>query len=177
MKLKIALLALLAGVSTALAEIVVSASELPKTAQTFISTHFKGVGVGLVKKDMSRFEVLLQDGTRLGFNINGEWVRVGSKYKPIPTSFVPSAVLSKLGAAQGGASVSAVHRELDGYKFRLDNGTRLFVDNNGNVTQSKRDKMGKHRGQRQGFKQGFGGQDFGGGAQGFKNGSQERSRG
>ena len=154
MKLKIALLALLAGVSVALADVVVSADELPKAAKTFISTHFKGVNISFVEKD-SHFDVILADGTDIDFSTSGEWLRVSSKYKPIPTGFVPAAVLSKLKAAQPSASIVAVHRAFDGYKFRLDNGTRYFVDNNGNVTQQKRDKMGKHRGHRQGFNKAF----------------------
>ena len=168
MKLKIALLALLAGVSVALADVVVSANELPKAAQNFISKHFKGVAVGLVKRDMSSFDVILQDGTKLGFNVNGEWVRVGSKYKPIPTDFVPANVLSKVQATQPGASVSGVHREFNGYKFRLSSGMRLFVDNSGNILHQKLGKAGKHRGFKRGFdgNQGFGQGGFNQGFQG-----------
>lgn len=137
MKLKIALLALLVGISSALADMVVPANQLPAAAQNFLSTHFKGVGIGLVERDMDSFDVKLTDGTEVDFNINGEWTQVDGKYKPIPTGFIPSAVLSKVQASQPNAQIMEVDREYGGYKFKFNNRVKVYVDNNGNILGQK----------------------------------------
>lgn len=137
MKLKIALLALLVGISSALADMVVPANQLPAAAQNFLSTHFKGVGIGLVERDMDSFDVKLTDGTEVDFNINGEWTQVDGKYKPIPTGFIPSAVLSKVQATQPNFSIMKVDREYGGYKFKFNNRMKVYVDNNGNILGQK----------------------------------------
>lgn len=139
MKLKIALLALLVGISSALADMVVPANQLPAAAQNFLSTHFKGVGIGLVERDMDSFDVKLTDGTEVDFNINGEWTQVDGKYKPIPTGFIPSAVLSKVQATQPNAQIMEVDREYGGYKFKFNNRMKVYVDNNGNILGQKFD--------------------------------------
>lgn len=139
MKLKIALLALLVGISSALADMVVPANQLPAAAQNFISTHFKGVSIGLVERDMNSFDVVLTDGTKIDFNINGEWTEVDGKYKPIPTGFVPSAVLSKVKATQQNFAIMKVDREYGGYKFKFNNGMKVYADNNGNILGQKFD--------------------------------------
>lgn len=139
MKLKLTLLALLVGISSALADMVVPANQLPATAQKFISTHFKGVSIGLVERDMNSFDVVLVDGTKIDFNINGEWTEVDGKYKPIPTGFIPNAVVSKVQATQQGAQIIEVDREFGGYKFKFTNGMKVYADNNGNILGQKFD--------------------------------------
>ena len=139
MKLKGILLALLVGANLALADMVVPASQLPTAAQNFINTHFKGVGIGLVERDMNSFDVMLTDGTKIDFNINGEWTEVDGKYKPIPTAFVPANVLSRVAATQQGASIIEVKREFGSYKFKFNNRMKVYTDANGNVLGQKFD--------------------------------------
>ena len=138
MKLKIALLALLASVSVALADAVVPASQLPAAAQNFINTYFKGVAIGMVERDMNSFDVVLTDGTELDFNINGEWTKVDGKYKPIPTGFVAGPA-AKAKAAQPSAAIIEVDREFNGYKFKFNNRMKVYTDANGNVMGQKFD--------------------------------------
>ena len=139
MKLKTALLALLVGISTALADMVVPANSLPAAAQNFINTYFKGVAIGMVERDMNSFDVVLTDGTKIDFNINGEWTNVDGKYKPIPTGFVPANVLAKAKATQPNAAIIEVDKEWGGYKFEFNNRMKVYVDNNGNVLGQKFD--------------------------------------
>lgn len=139
MKLKLTLLALLVGISSALADMVVPANQLPAAAKNFINTHFKGVSVMYVERDMSSFDVVLSDGTKIDFNINGEWTEVDGKYKPIPTGFIQNAVLSKVKATQQGAQIIDVDREFNGYKFKFTNGMKVYTDNNGNILGQKFD--------------------------------------
>ena len=115
------------------------ANQLPATAKNFINTHFKGVSVMYVERDMSSFDVVLSDGTKIDFNINGEWTEVDGKYKPIPTGFIQNAVLSKVKATQQGAQIIEVDREFNGYKFKFTNGMKVYADNNGNILGQKFD--------------------------------------
>ena len=57
---------------------IVSADQLPKTAQDFISAHFAGKTVQYVEMDFNEFEVQLSDRTEIEFGGNGEWESVKS---------------------------------------------------------------------------------------------------
>ncbi len=138
MKLKIASLALLAGLSTAFADAVVPASQLPAAAKNFINTYFKGIAIGMVERDMDSFDVVLTDGTKIDFNINGEWTNVDGKYKAIPTGFVGAAA-AKAKATQPNAAIVEVDREYMGYKFKFNNRMKVYTDTNGNVIGQKFD--------------------------------------
>lgn len=139
MKLKLSLLALLVGFSSLLADVVVAVNSLPANAQNFIAQHFKGVSIGLVERDMDSFDVTLTDGTKIDFNIAGEWTEVDGKYKAIPTSFLPANVVQKAKAAQPNAIILQVDREVMGYKFKFNNRMKVYTDTNGNVLGQKFD--------------------------------------
>lgn len=139
MKLKLSLLALLVGFSSLLADVVVAVNSLPANAQNFIDQHFKGVSIGLVERDMDSFDVTLTDGTKIDFNIAGEWTEVDGKYKAIPTSFLPANVVQKAKAAQPNAIILQVDREVMGYKFKFNNRMKVYTDTNGNVLGQKFD--------------------------------------
>ena len=51
---------------------IVSADQLPKTAQDFISANFAGKTVQYVEKDFNEFEVQLSDRTEIKFGGNGD---------------------------------------------------------------------------------------------------------
>ncbi|EGT1090304.1 hypothetical protein I3H19_001769, partial [Campylobacter jejuni] len=73
MKAKLTLLALLGTTVLLAKDMVVPASELPNNAKEFISKNFKTAQIGLVKKDIDSYDVILNDGTEIDFMINGEW--------------------------------------------------------------------------------------------------------
>ena len=139
MKLKLSLLALLVGVSSLLADVVVAPNSLPAKAQNFIAQHFKGVSIALVERDMNSFDVTLNDGTQIDFNINGDWTEVDGKYKAIPTSFLPANVVQRAKATQSNAILLQVDREISGYKFKFNNKMEVYTDTNGNVLGQKFD--------------------------------------
>lgn len=139
MKLKLTLLALLVGFSSMLADMVVPANQLPAAAQNFISTHFKGASIGLVKRDMDSFDVTLSDGTEIDFNINGDWTDVDGKYKAVPTSFLPQGVAAKVQAMQPNVAIIEIDRKINGFKFKFMNGMKVYTDANGNVLGQKFD--------------------------------------
>lgn len=139
MKIKLALASLLCVSALYADDIVVAPSALPAAAQSFLSQHFKGANIALVKRDLNSFDVTLSDGTEVDFNINGDWTDVDGKYKPIPTSFLPNGVAAKVQAAHNGAAIIDAERQVSGFKLKLNNRMEVYTDAAGNILGQKFD--------------------------------------
>ena len=139
MKTKLALAALLSASVLYAQDMVIQPSQLPANAQSFLNTHFKGVGIGLAKKDLDSYDVTLTDGTEIDFVINGEWKDVDGKYKAIPLGFLPSVLVSKVQVSQPNAQIIQVEKEINGYKFKFNNNMEVYADFNGNILGQKFD--------------------------------------
>lgn len=139
MKLKLILASLACGASFLLADMVVAPNALPANAQTFIKQNFPSNQIMLVKQDLDSFDVTLNDGTEIDFNINGEWIDVEGKYKPIPTGFLPQGIVEKVKAAHPNAAIVDAERKINGFKFKLNNMMKIYTDLNGNILGQKFD--------------------------------------
>ncbi|EPT6778823.1 PepSY-like domain-containing protein [Campylobacter coli] len=137
MKAKLTLLALLGTTVLLAKDMVVPASELPNNAKEFISKNFKTAQIGLVKKDIDSYDVILNDGTEIDFMINGEWKEVDGKYKALPNSILPN-IMPKISASSN-AQIIEVSREISGYKFELSNQLKIYTDAQGNILGQKFD--------------------------------------
>lgn len=138
MKIKLALCSLLFA-SFVYADMIVNQSALPQNAHKFIETYFKGSVINLVKQDKDSFDVLLNDGTKLEFYINGEWKEVDGKNKAIPTDFLPAKALASAKATQPNAQIIEVDKKPYGVKFKFSNQMEVYTDANGNVMGQKFD--------------------------------------
>ncbi|EIA3689250.1 PepSY-like domain-containing protein, partial [Campylobacter jejuni] len=132
MKAKLTLLALLGTTVLLAKDMVVPASELPNNAKEFISKNFKTAQIGLVKKDIDSYDVILNDGTEIDFMINGEWKEVDGKYKALPYTILPN-VMKKVSATQPNAQILEVDKEINGYKFKFNNNMEVYTDMQGNI--------------------------------------------
>ncbi|EAI5839744.1 hypothetical protein B7A38_02065 [Campylobacter coli] len=137
MKLKLGLAALLGATVLLAKDMVVPASELPNNAKEFISKNFKTAQIGLVKKDIDSYDVILNDGTEIDFIITGEWKDVDGKYKALPNSILPN-IMPKISASSN-AQIIEVSREINGYKFELSNQLKIYTDAQGNILGQKFD--------------------------------------
>ncbi|EAH6085242.1 PepSY-like domain-containing protein [Campylobacter jejuni] len=138
MKAKLTLLALLGATVLLAKDMVVPASELPNNAKEFISKNFKTAQIGLVKKDIDSYDVILNDGTEIDFMINGDWKEVDGKYKALPHTILPS-VMKKVSATQPNAQILEVDKEINGYKFKFNNNMEVYTDMQGNILGQKLD--------------------------------------
>ncbi len=104
----------------------ISFGRLPDGAQTFIETYFPGVGVTSIirEKDDGRttYDVLLDDGTDIEFNGQGEWTSLDSFFSPLPTGFLPAAIPAKVEELHPGAGIHGVDKEVGGYKVEVLDG-------------------------------------------------------
>ncbi len=119
--------------------LIVAPNALPAPAQSFLSQHFKGANIALVKKDMDSYDVTLNDGTEVDFTLNGDWKDVDGQYKPIPTTFLPNGLAAKVQAAHNGAQIIDVERQISGFKLKLNNRMKVYTDTAGNILGQKFD--------------------------------------
>ena len=106
-KLAFLLIGLVALQATAFAadDKPVKVTDLPQTAQQFISDHFSGHKVAMAKMDSELFEksyeVIFTNGDKVEFDRSGEWTEVQYREGAVPAAIVPAAITIR-------------HRELSG---------------------------------------------------------------
>lgn len=113
-----------------------SAAVLPKAAQVELSENFKaGVSVVKIDKDfgrISKYEVVLTDGTEITFDSDGNWdsVEVGVNAS-IPGAYVPAPISEYVNAHMNGAHIVGIDKEHHGYDVELSSGVEMKFDHDG----------------------------------------------
>lgn len=138
MKKLLLMLALIVGVFSASARDTYShdVNVLPKAAQTVLSNNFKAkVNHIKIDKDFGRvseFDVVLNDGTEITFDKNGNWkdveVKIGSS---VPSFFVPNAITNYIKNNQKKATVVGIEKNRSGYDVELSNGVEMKFNSEG----------------------------------------------
>ena len=101
--------------------------DIPANAKDFIKQYFPGTTVVLVEidddDDDSEMEycVWLNDGTKVEFDMQGEWERVGRKKTGVPAKLIPPAITQYVKANYPNDVVSKLSRKPYGYKIELSN--------------------------------------------------------
>ena len=101
--------------------------DIPVNSQHFIKQYFPGTSVVLVEidddDDDSEMEycVWLNDGTKVEFNMQGEWERVGRKKTGVPVKLMPPAIIQYVRANYPDDVVSKLSKKPYGYKIELSN--------------------------------------------------------
>lgn len=140
MKKFLLLIALVAGafaVSEARDTYAHDASVLPEAARTTIANNFKaGVSVVKIDKDFGRvseYDVILDDGTEIGFDRNGNWDNVEvNNSKSVPSSLVPENIRKTVAKMQPKQRIVGIDKERRGYDIELSNGVEMKFDRDGN---------------------------------------------
>lgn len=117
---------------------IVSADQLPKTAQDFISAHFAGKTVQYVEMDFNEFEVQLSDRTEIEFGGNGEWESVKS-YEGIPAGVLPEAITSYVKKNFADAKIVEAEKDWNSIELKLSNRMEVFFDKDGTYRGQKYD--------------------------------------
>ncbi len=108
-------------------------NKLPSKARQFLETHFAGVKVLYAEQERNSYEVNLENGVEVEFMKNGEWESVDAKYAPLPTSFIPAAVLSSIQKEYPNANIIKIEKDWGGYEVELDNRMELKINTNGQI--------------------------------------------
>lgn len=107
--------------------------QLPTTAQTFITTHFKNAKVALAKQETELFDksydVIFTNGEKVEFNKSGEWTEVSCKINGVPDAIVPQAIKDYVKANYPDARILKIERDCHEYEVKLSNRWEITFDN------------------------------------------------
>lgn len=137
-RILIALVAVAAVSASAMARDTYSrdASSLPKAAQTTLKNNFKAnISVVKIEKELGRvseYEVILNDGTEISFDRDGNWKDIEvAATKSVPSAFIPAAITQYIKTAQPNQKVIGISKERKGYEVELTNGVEMKFDKQG----------------------------------------------
>lgn len=107
--------------------------QLPTTAQTFITTHFKNAKVALAKQETELFDksydVIFTNGEKVEFSKSGEWTEVSCKINGVPDAIVPQAIKDYVKANYPDARILKIERDRHEYEVKLSNRWEITFDN------------------------------------------------
>lgn len=134
------LIFLLAGGFIFAQDKAISANQLPKTAKTFLASHFKGVTVSSAIEDreiygVDEYQVYLSNGMKVEFDSKGNWKEVDGKHQKIPFRFIPASIRNYAAKNFPNTYIVKIEKERWSYKAELSNGLDLEFDKNGNFTK------------------------------------------
>lgn len=117
----------------------INLKELPKPAQTFIMSNFKGLAVSYIIKDKdilnTNYEAMLSGGTKIEFDKKGNWKEIDGNDKVIPNSVLPKGIADYISKNYKNQKVEKIDKETEyfkgGYKVTFLNDLELKFDNNG----------------------------------------------
>lgn len=138
-KLMLILLVAVIGTASGFARDIISRNikDLPPSAQTVINDNFKSK-VSLIKIDkgvmgVSEYEVILNDGSEITFDKNGNWKDVEMPAnKQVPDFFVMKTIKDYVNRNNKGQKIVGIEKDRSTYEVQLSNGTELKFDRSGN---------------------------------------------
>lgn len=115
----------------------IAANQLPKTAKTFLASHFKGIAVGSAIEDreiygVDEYQVYLANGMKVEFDSKGNWKEVDGKHQKIPFGFIPASIRNYAAKNFPNTYIVKIEKERWSYKAELSNGLDLEFDSKGN---------------------------------------------
>ena len=114
------------------ADIPVTFAQLPQKAQQFINTHFSSVGFLSAKQDDGEYEVMLKDGTKIDFTLQGDWKEVDCHVTAVPAAIVPAGITQYVKTNFPNNIITKIEKKYGGYDIELNNDLELKFDKNGN---------------------------------------------
>jgi hypothetical protein len=110
-------------------------TELPATAQTFITNNFAGQTISSLNVDKDRksteYDVRLSGGTSFEFDDSGNWEEIDGNKTALPTSVLPKGVADHINKSYAGQNVVKIEKNKKKYEVELGDGTELEFDLNG----------------------------------------------
>lgn len=96
---------------------------LPPEAEAFIEQYFPKSSVVLIEMgeedDVQEYEVWLNDGTKIEFDMQGTWRRVSRKKSGVPSSLVPEAMRQYIKTNYPNNVITKFSKKDYGYKVEL----------------------------------------------------------
>jgi hypothetical protein len=135
--IKAAMVVLIAGSSFQAIgqEKVIEVNNLPKAAQSFISSNYGNDKVALVKSEKElmqsiEYKVVLASGIELEFDSKGNWTEVDAKSKSVPQGIVPAKIKSYVQKSFPNNNIVQINKDSKGYEVELTNGIEVKFNKN-----------------------------------------------
>lgn len=109
-------------------------TQLPETAQTFITTHFADLTLSKVTKDNDGYDAYFTNGHDVDFDKLGNWDDVDCKNSAVPSSvqdLIPSDILSYVSTNYPSNVIVEINKETYGFEIGLNNNVDLEFDSTG----------------------------------------------
>ena len=130
-----ALMCMIMSATTFASDRVITANQLPATAQTFINQTFPGATIMYAEIDDGKYEVHLNDGTEINFDRKGNWDKVDCKLKAVPAHLIPATIASNVETQFSGTVITKIDKERYGYEIELSNGLDLKFNRQGMLSE------------------------------------------
>ena len=100
--------------------------KVPPRPKAFIDQYFPHSTVVLVEiddddDDGKEYSVLLNDGTKIEFTMQGEWKRVSRKKTGVPSTLVPKSILQHVKTNYPEDVITKLSKKPYGFKIELSN--------------------------------------------------------
>lgn len=100
--------------------------KIPASSKAFIDQYFPESSVVLVEMDTDddggkEYSVCLNDGTKIEFDMQGNWKRVGRKKTGVPSTLVPPPIWEYAKAHYPKDVITKLSKKPYGYKIELSN--------------------------------------------------------
>lgn len=113
-----------------------SADVLPTAAQQTLKKNFPKAEINRVKIDTGVFggkdyEVVLDNGSEIEFNKDGEWTEVDCGHKRVPDGFILQSIKEYIKTNHKKTWVVKIEKSNKDYDLELSDGTELKFDRSG----------------------------------------------
>lgn len=99
-------------------------TKIPARSRAFIDQYFPESSVVVVEMDadgdgQDEYEVWLNDGTKIDFDLQGEWKTVARNKSGVPMSLIPQQIISFVKSKYPNNVITKFSRKDYGYKLEL----------------------------------------------------------
>lgn len=113
--------------------------KIPAPAEAFINQNFPKSSIVLVETDTDdegmEYCVWLNDGTKVEFDMQGNWKRVARKKTGVPTKMIPDSIMGYIKTKYPGNVVTKFSKKPYGYKIELSDDMDLRFNNQGHFIE------------------------------------------
>lgn len=137
-KIILTLLLIVAGFGAANADkYTIDRSQLPESAQQFLTKYFPKSKVGMIKVDRhllkkTDYDVKLVNGTKIEFNNAGKWTSVDCKTREVPQELILKPIRNYVAKNFPDVKIVKIEKDFAGFDIELSDGVEVKFDRLGN---------------------------------------------
>ena len=124
------------GLASARTTVSRNANDLPAKARTMLAANFGKTGINHIKIEHKTFggreyDVILNDGTEVEFNSDGEWTEVDCGSRAVPAKLILPDIARYVKKNYPSSTIVQIEVDRKSYKIELDNGIDLKFGRDG----------------------------------------------